>query len=250
MSDGSSRLLTLKASRTQVAAKLAEWDAAYVREHGAEPTDAQRRHDARWRELHRLLADLDKHIRGVEGGGAKPELSSPAEERRSERGRIKARMRRWDRDFERLRGRKPTSADRRADAEFAELRERLSALSSGSSSTAPAPPGGAESTAAATGAQVEAVGWATLAGPSREASPLPVLPPSSPPPIAKGGHYNERVPRAIPSPPRLAALARTRREPNSHLPRYLPISTRRACLTGSAPPSLASSLRPPRCLRR
>jgi hypothetical protein len=174
-------ILRLKGNRSAVAAKLAEWEDEYMREHGTEPTEAHKRRDPKHRELRRLLADLNKHIGGIEGTApADDSLSAPADERRAERGRIKAKMRRWDRDFEALRGRQPTEADREADETFGELQQRLQALSTASGSSLGGGGGGSSQAIAAHDPPPAAAGTST--GPS-----------ASPVVIAGGATYNERV---------------------------------------------------------
>ena len=174
-------LLRLKGNRSAVAAKLADWEAEYRRENGTEPTEAHKRRDPKHRELRRLLADLDKHIGSIEGTTpADDGLSAPADERRAERGRIKAKMRRWDRDFEQLRGRKPTEADRSADEAFGELQQRLHALSASAAAGSSLDGAGAEASGALEEPPAPAGGAAPAPGPS------PVV-------IASGATYNERV---------------------------------------------------------
>ena len=67
----------------------------------------------------------------AESGAAPPGLLSAAqlaEEKRVECRKLKTKLRRWDRDFERERGRRPREEDRAASEEFLGLRSRLQVL--------------------------------------------------------------------------------------------------------------------------
>ena len=154
------RLLTLKAQRGQIQARLEEWETTHAQLHSRPSTLADRQRSSQYRELSRLLSDLDGYIQSLEGGlGGLPthqaEGSSVEEvERRAERGRVKARMRRWDREFERKYNRKPNDADRNGSDEFARLREKLRGTEQhpGVSAEATHASGGGPSAAAAGGA--------------------------------------------------------------------------------------------------
>ena len=133
--DREAKLLKMKAQRSQVAAKLDEWAANFRKAHGRDPTDADRKRSAPQRELAKLKTDLDKYIGALDGTGGGGAGSAPdsdedgiAAAKRAERGRVKAKMRRWDKDYEREHGRKPTEAARAASVEFSALRERLQEL--------------------------------------------------------------------------------------------------------------------------
>ena len=113
----------MKAQRSQVAAKLDEWAANFRKAHGRDPTDADRKRSAPQRELAKLKTDLDKYIGALDGTGGGGAGSAPdsdedgiAAARPAERGRVKAKMRRWDKDYEREHGRKPTACARRASS--------------------------------------------------------------------------------------------------------------------------------------
>ena len=105
------KLLQLKSQRAQVESKLVEWEATFRRTHEREPTAADKQRDRQHKELTKLIADLDRFISAAESGAPPPGLSGAggqlAGEREAERGKLKSKMRRWDRDFERERGRRP-----------------------------------------------------------------------------------------------------------------------------------------------
>ena len=126
------KLLQLKSQRAQVESKLAEWEATFRRTHERDPASADRQRSSQHKELTKLIADLDRFISAAETGAAPPGLGAAgaqlAGEREAERGKLKAKMRRWDRDFERERGRRPREEDRAASEEFLGLRSRLQVL--------------------------------------------------------------------------------------------------------------------------
>ena len=126
---------------SSVAAHIAEQAIEHIHSneviltHGRDPTDADRKRSAPQRELAKLKTDLDKYIGALDGTGGGGAGSAPdsdedgiAAAKRAERGRVKAKMRRWDKDYEREHGRKPTEAARAASVEFSALRERLQEL--------------------------------------------------------------------------------------------------------------------------
>ena len=128
-SDAATRLLTLKAKRGQVQERLDEWESTFKRIHGRDPTAADRHRSSQHRELSRLLVDVDGFVKSIEGGSTAPAGPSGhgtlEAERRANRGRIKARMRRWDREFERTHNRKPTDKDHQSSQEFMHFQQRL-----------------------------------------------------------------------------------------------------------------------------
>ena len=139
MAPETSKSLKLKAQRAQVQQKLDEWEEAHQRSHGGvRSTALDRQRSGQYRELQRLLTDLDDYIESVELGLAVPppraSHSSHEAEKRAERGRVKARMRCLDRDFERVYNRKPTEADREASDEFMQMKQQLQQLRGESSS--------------------------------------------------------------------------------------------------------------------
>jgi len=94
------KLLQLKSQRAQVESKLAEWEATFRRTHEREPTAVDRQRSSQHKELTKLIADLDRFISTAEIGAAPPGLAAAggqlAGEREAERGKLKAKMRRWD----------------------------------------------------------------------------------------------------------------------------------------------------------
>jgi len=132
-STDSSKILTLKSQRLQVQGRLDEWEAQFQRIHHRTATDADRHRSSQHRELRRLLEDVDALIASLDGtAGTKDTQDHRDIQRRAERGRIKARMRRWDREFEKARGRKPTEADHAASSEFTHLQQQLHGSPEGS----------------------------------------------------------------------------------------------------------------------
>ena len=125
--DPTERILTLKAQRTQLQGRLEEWEAQWQRVHGRDATDADRRRSSQRRELSRLLGDVDSFISSLEVAGSSAMLRATTTEgeQRAERGRVKARMRRWDREFERTHNRKPTDADHERSEQFVQWQLQL-----------------------------------------------------------------------------------------------------------------------------
>ena len=124
------KVLRMKAQRSQVSAKLAEWEEAFAKSHGRRPTASDRQKSSQHKELTKLCADLDRFISAAQTGSSPllPGADTLADEKKAERGKLKAKMRRWDRDFERERGRRPREEDREASEEFIALRSRLQVL--------------------------------------------------------------------------------------------------------------------------
>ena len=124
------KVLSLKAQRAQLEAKQDSWEATWSTMHnGRAATDADRQRSHEYRELSRLLSDIDEYVLALERGTAgsvPPPQHSQVAERRAERGRIKARMRRWEKEFERKFGRRPTEAETEASDEMAHFRSQLS----------------------------------------------------------------------------------------------------------------------------
>ena len=163
------KLLQLKSQRAQVESKLVEWEATFRRTHEREPTAVDKQRSSQHKELTKLIADLDRFISAAESGAPPPGLPGAggqlAGEREAERGKLKSKMRRWDRDFERERGRRPREEDRAASEEFLGLRSRLQVLdesgdvsSRSNASTGPAVGGGGGLSAAAAAAAAAAAG--------------------------------------------------------------------------------------------
>ena len=121
------KVLQLKSQRAQVAAKLAEWEATFRSEKGHAPTTADQQRSSQYKELTKLIGDLDLFITAAETGTSPALVAGAADESKKERGKLKAKMRRWDHDFERSRGRRPREEDRAASEEFLALRSRLQA---------------------------------------------------------------------------------------------------------------------------
>lgn len=124
------KVLKMKAQRSQVGAKLAEWEEAFAKSHGRQPTASDKQKSSQHKELTKLCADLDRFISAAQTGSSPllPAADTLADEKKAERGKLKAKMRRWDRDFERERGRRPREEDREASEEFIALRSRLQVL--------------------------------------------------------------------------------------------------------------------------
>ena len=139
------KLLQMRARRAQVGAKLAEWEEAHRQADGSEASAEERQRSSQFRQLTKLCSDLDGFIRSLEaddpsivpGSSGSSSSGTDNAERRAERGRVKARMRQWDREFERVNGRKATDADREGSVEFRELRQRLGKTSQDSGGAAP-----------------------------------------------------------------------------------------------------------------
>jgi len=121
------KVLSLKARRSQLQTRLDDWHATFRRIHSRDATAADMHRSSQHRELSRLVSDVDRYIASLESGavGPAPRATPQDAERRAERGRIKARMRRWDKDFERTHSRKPTNADHEQSEEFARLQQQL-----------------------------------------------------------------------------------------------------------------------------
>lgn len=121
------KVLSLKARRSQLQARLDDWHTTFHRIHNRDATAADMHRSSQHRELSRLVSDVDRYIASLESGavGLAPRATPQDAERRAERGRIKARMRRWDKDFERMHSRKPTDADHEQSEEFARLKQQL-----------------------------------------------------------------------------------------------------------------------------
>ena len=128
MAASSEKVLALKAQRSQLETKLQEWESTFATIHnGRVATAADRQRSHEHRQLSRLLVDVDEYVLALEKGTA-DSLAPPGSqdaERRAERGRIKARMRRWERDYERRLGRKPTEAEIEASEEMERMRQQL-----------------------------------------------------------------------------------------------------------------------------
>tara|TARA_B110001452_G_scaffold245370_1_gene230014 strand:+ start:342 stop:1466 length:1125 start_codon:yes stop_codon:yes gene_type:complete len=124
------KVLKMKAQRSQVGAKLAEWEEAFAKSHGRQPTASDKQKSSQHKELTKLCTDLDRFISAAQTGSSPLLLAADtlADEKKAERGKLKAKMRRWDRDFERERGRRPREEDREASEEFIALRSRLQVL--------------------------------------------------------------------------------------------------------------------------
>ena len=175
------KLLQLKSQRAQVESKLVDWEATFRRTHEREPTAVDKQRSSQHKELAKLIADLDRFISAAESGAPPPGLSSAggqlAGEREAERGKLKSKMRRWDRDFERERGRRPREEDRAASEEFLGLRSRLQVLdesgdvsSRRNASAGPAVGGGGGLSAAAAAAAAAAGSDGLLLGGVSEAA--------------------------------------------------------------------------------
>jgi len=121
------KVLSLKARRSQLQTRLDDWHATFRRIHSRDATATDMHRSSQHRELSRLVSDVDRYIASLESGavGHAPRATPQDAERRAERGRIKARMRRWDKDFERTHSRKPTDADHEQSEEFARLQQQL-----------------------------------------------------------------------------------------------------------------------------
>ena len=124
------KVLSLKAQRAALQSKIEEWETKHATVHGRTATAADRQRSREHRELSRLLVDLDGYIASLEGGdgggGSRAHaLGTPHSEQKAERGRVKAKMRRWEREFERKHGRKPTEGDIEASTEMTRLRGKL-----------------------------------------------------------------------------------------------------------------------------
>lgn len=151
MSDGSAadRVLALKARRAQVQTRMDEWESTFHRVHGHHADAVERHRSSQYRELSRLLSDIDGFVQSIETGGAvagqATRQGSAELDRRAGRGRTKARMRQWDREFERMHHRKPTELDHKNSGEFAKLQAQLHVANASPASPTdrdlPAPPG-------------------------------------------------------------------------------------------------------------
>lgn len=92
MSGGVDRVLQLKTQRLKVQGRLDEWEQQFTRIHNRDASDADRQHSKQYRELRRLLDDIDALIDSLEGGSCALDRDSNAPrdiEKRAERGRIK-----------------------------------------------------------------------------------------------------------------------------------------------------------------
>ena len=151
------RVLTLKARRAQIQARVEEWEATFRRVHGHDADEVERHRSSQYRELSRLLSDIDGFVQSMDSGngisGQGTRQASSDAERRAGRGRTKARMRQWDREFERTHHRKPTEHDHRQSNEFAELQVQLHDASA------------SPSTARGTGAEAQPTDELRLPGP-------------------------------------------------------------------------------------
>jgi hypothetical protein len=186
MEDSAAKLLQFKAQRTQVAAKLADWEESHRQSDGREATPAQRQRSSQHRQLTKLMNDLDGFIQALEVDD--PSLipaAGASRADRADRGRTKSRMRQWDRDFEKLNGRKPTEADHESSAEFRELRGKLQGAPDADSAPPPAQVEASGSTDASSGADASA--------PAPASRPLDRLGPWEPALSAAlgGGEYYE-----------------------------------------------------------
>jgi hypothetical protein len=130
MASAEEKILSLKVSRSQLEAKVSGWERSFVALHKRSPTASDKQRSREHRELCKLLSDIDEHVHALERGslGPTPLQQQPDAEVRAERGRLKARMRRWERDFERTHNRKPTPADMEASTELLQLKQQLAKL--------------------------------------------------------------------------------------------------------------------------
>ena len=123
------KILSLKARRAQLQSKLDEWEVTHVALTGKPSTSADRSRSREHRELSKLLVDLDGFVASLEGGtsgGPLPHAPGTQDaERRAERGRVKAKMRRWEKNFEKTHKRKPTAAEIEASEEMQGLQAQL-----------------------------------------------------------------------------------------------------------------------------
>lgn len=132
--DREAKLLQMRTRRAQVDAKLKAWEDSHRRPDGQPAGDAERQQSSQYAALKKLASDLDAFIRSLEADD--PSLVPPVAggtmeaEQRAERGRIKSRMRQWDRRFERMNGRKPGEGDRADSPEYSELLRTLRDVSS------------------------------------------------------------------------------------------------------------------------
>ena len=123
------KVLSLKAQRAQLEAKLAEWEENHLRTFGRPSTAQERQRSRDHQSISRLLVDVDAYIASLQGGGdgaPPPAQGTRDAQRRAERGRIKAKMRRWERDFEAMHNRNPSPADIEASEEMARWKSMLS----------------------------------------------------------------------------------------------------------------------------
>lgn len=180
----SHRVLGLRARRSQLQTKIDEWEATFARTKGRPATDKDRQRSKNYKEYSKLRADVDAFIEALQQGGSAPVARTV--EASPSRGRTKARMRRWDREFERSHHRKPADEDREASDAYVTLRMQLHDAERGEAldAAADAAAGGAGSSAAAE-APAEAAEVPTEAAPAEETV---VAPPVS---WRDGGDYHE-----------------------------------------------------------
>ena len=140
------KVLALRAQKTQLESKLQEWEEVHARTLGRPSTAQERQRSREHRELSRLVADVDAYIESLQGGGTgappPPQGGTRDAQRRAERGKIKAKMRRWERDFEKAHHRKPTEADIEASDDMTEWKSMLATTTEPSSSGGPVGIGG------------------------------------------------------------------------------------------------------------